>query len=118
MLLTRHIVEKHYRLRFCILESHYNEHFLVLAVGVVAYSLHILDNVAKKPVLVLVWGLIPNVNILQFQAIRVYDVSKALVLPEFDGLQKIARKYIGTQCSVTSFFISTLPCMFIEMCYG
>ena len=53
LLFTREIVENHYRLRFCILGSH---HFLVLAVGVVVDILHILDNLARKFVLVLVQG--------------------------------------------------------------
>ena len=70
LLFTRHIVENHYRLRFCILGSH---HFLVLAVGVVTDTLHILDNPAQEFVLVLVQGLRPNVNIFEFQAIRVYN---------------------------------------------
>ena len=54
LLFIRHIVENHYRLRFCILGSH---HFLVLAVGVVMDTLHILDNLAQKFVLVLMQGL-------------------------------------------------------------
>ena len=54
LLFTRPIVENHYRLRFCILGSH---HFLVLAIGVVADTLHILDNLAQEFVLVLVQGL-------------------------------------------------------------
>ena len=45
----------------------------MLAVGEVADSLHILDDLAQKFVLVLVQGLWLNVNISEFQAIQVND---------------------------------------------
>ena len=98
-----------------ILGSH---HSLVLAAGVVADFLHILKNLAQKFVLVLVRGLWPNLNIFEFQAIRVYDERQQSI-----GLATVWRttensvQSIGKKFCVTSFFIYTLPFKFIEFRY-
>ena len=116
LLFTRDIVENHYRLRFWILGSYY---FFVLTVWIVVDTLHILGKLAQKIVLVLVQGLWPKVNISRFQAIWVYDerqesIALATILRAADN----SAQSIGQQCSVTSFFIATLPCKFIEIRYG